>query len=686
MKRALSIGLVLVALISLAGCRATLAPTPEAVAVPDAPAGWTLLVRADGPRWLGPDWWRAQDIDPASLTLDRIHLMRHEDAIPALLLSSADGPGLFFYGETAPGRLGPVGGYHLALDAAGGLNEFVQGSLAMAELPAVTAPLQFQTAPAATLWLEVDNVYRPTAPPDTNWLWTSFNAVPTITLTVTLTEALSTPVTLTLRFWGQSSMPQNPDHHIRVLWNGELVDDHYWDGNALEEWTVVAPAPRQGDNELVLISPGDTEAPVEVTWLDRVGVTWQRALTYTGGWESWIAGLEPVACWERLPDGHLAALLASEDGQVRGGPVERDAAGRVCVPQRSGDRGWIGVLETAPAPDVVRPRVPIDADMLAADYLIIAPRLFHAALAPLVEARGTAGLSVVVVTPEQVYDAFGAGVPGAEAIRAAVMALHARGQLAYLLLVGDASADPRAEWQADSTLVPTGWERTAFLGDTASEQALVLGDDGTPLVAVGRFPASTVAEVQAMVAKTLAWKPTARLSLLHDDEPEFVAMTDTLAEVFAPDLRLGDDESDTRRDLLRWLRAAPGVLVYSGHGSLPVLGDEKFLTVDDAGAWDGPTVVAAWTCLAANFTHPTQMGLSEAWLRHPKGVVAFVGPTAETTTGEQSAMALTFQRALIEGATIGDALLVGWRAAQSRDAAISFVLLGDPTLQPMPAP
>ncbi len=686
MKRTLSIGVVLMALISLAGCRAVSERSPEPAPAPDVAAGWTLVVRDDGPRWLGPEWWRSQGIDPATLTPEHLRLKRGEEAIPIIWSSSADGPGLLFFGETAPGRLGPSGGYQLTLDASGGVNKLAQSALSMADLPAVTSSTPYQTATTATLWLEADNTYRPTAPPETNWLWTSFNVAPALTLTVSLTEALAAPVALTLRFWGQSSMPQNPDHHIRVLWNGEVVDDHYWDGNALEEWTAVVPAPRQGDNELVLISPGDTAAPVEVTWLDRVGVTWRRALMHTGGWESWIAEAEPAACWGAISEGHVAALLMGEDGAMRGGLVERDASGRVCVAQLPGDRGWIGALETAPAPDVVRPREIIETDMLAADYLIIAPRLFHTALAPLVEARVAEGLSVLVATPEQIYDTFGAGVPEAEAIRAAVVALHARGQLSYLLLVGDASADPRAMWLAESVLVPTGWVRTAFLGDTASDHAMVLGDDGTPLIAVGRFPASTVAEVQAMVDKTLAWKPTLRLSLLHDDEPEFVTMTDALADVFAPDLRLGDDESDTRRDLLRWLRAAPGLLIYSGHGSLPVLGDEKFLTVDDAGVWDGPTVVAAWTCLAANFTHPTQVGLSEAWLRDPKGVVALVGPTAETTTSEQSAMTLAFQRALVDGATIGDALLAGWGAAQSNDAKISFVLLGDPTLRPMPAP
>jgi len=677
-KRWLCRGCAALLLMAAAGCRPAPAPMPPASV--DPASGWTLLVQDAGPRWLGPAWWRAQGLDPEELAPEPIRLGRGTEATATFWVESTAGPGLLFYGTVDAGHLGPVGSYHLAVETA------ASGTAALA-LPLVSPP-QYQTTTTATLWLEQDIFYRPTAPQGANWLWTSFNAAPAFTLTVPLTGALAVPVTLTLRLWGQSSMPQNPDHHIRVLWNGVVVDDHFWDGSALEAWTVAAPAPRDGDNELVLMAPADTEAPVEVTWLDSVDVTWQRPLTCTGGeWESWIAGNEPAACWEGVAAERVTVLLVGQAGTVRGGLIERPADGRVCIAQHPGERGWIGAPEAAPPPDIARPHETVDeASLLAADYLIIAPRLFHPALTPLIEARGAEGLSVVEVTPEQVYDTFGTGEPTADAIRAAVVALHTRGRLRYLLLVGDASVDPAAWWRADSTLVPTGWVRTFFVGDTPSDYALVSGDDGEPLIAVGRFPASTVAEVQAMVAKTLAWKPTSRLLLLHDDEAEFVALTDALATLSTPDLRLGDDASATRRELLRWLRDAPGVLVYSGHGSLPVLGDEKFLTVDDAGVWDGPTVMAAWTCLAANFTYPTQMSLSEAWLRDPAGVVAFVGPTAETATSDQSAMALAFQQALLDGAAIGDALWAGWRAAPAPDAAVSFVLLGDPALRPMPAP
>ncbi|MBN2391327.1 MAG: hypothetical protein JXR84_11410, partial [Anaerolineae bacterium] len=113
-KRALWVAVALLMLVWLASCRAKPEPSSEVTGVPaptssDLATGWTLLVRDDGPRWLGPDWWRAQGLDPTTLVPEHIRLTRGEETIPALWLSSAGGPGLLFYGEAAPGRLGPVG-------------------------------------------------------------------------------------------------------------------------------------------------------------------------------------------------------------------------------------------------------------------------------------------------------------------------------------------------------------------------------------------------------------------------------------------------------------------------------------------------------------------------------------------------------------------------------------------------
>lgn len=666
----LSVGLLCL-FVALCGC------TPISKSASNA---WVLLVHSPGPRWLSPDWWRSQGFDLAALGSQGVRLLQAGVPVPYLMLDSPQGRGLLFYGEVFTSSLSPgqIGSYLLIIGEPGEL-------LVPISLVDVQAPPQ--TLALTSVHLEEDVAYRSTAPLDASWLWSSLVAPQELTLSVPLTEAVSVPLTISLQVWGQSLSPQNPDHHMQVFWNGSLVDDHYWDGNLLEAWVFQAPSAHSGENALVLKSLGDTKAKVDVTWLDHVNVTWTRRLDYAGGgWARWQAGSASLACWAGLPAAEWVVLSRAPQGALRGQSHAISKFGEVlCVPQIPGSVMTLGRAADAPPPDLIRPRQSLDVGVIAESaYLMIAPQAARATLAPLVAAREAQGMAVAVVTPEQIYDTFGEGAPRAAAIRSAVLDLHARGQLRYVLLVGDTSADPRTVWAADSGFdLPTAWVRTTYVGATPSDRALVLGEDGVPLVALGRFPAATRAEVAAMVNKTLAWEPTSRLLMLHDDEAEFAALLARLAGIMPADLILGAADDTARAQALDWLAAAPGTLIYSGHGSLPLLGDEALLTRQDAAAWDGPTVVAAWTCLCATFTH-SQLGLGEAWLKAPRGVVALVGPTGETSTREQAAMALAFQRALLDGEALGDALLRGWLAAQSQEAAASFVLLGDPALHPMP--
>jgi hypothetical protein len=519
---------------------------------------------------------------------------------------------------------------------------------------------------------------------------------------VPLTGALSHPVTLEVGLWGQSRMPQDPDHHLRLSWNGAVIEDHFWDGNEAETWTLEVPAqsvdPAASAQLLALAAPGGTEAPVELNWLDYIEVTWRRDLVISDGiWQRWTADTTGQACWRLASDGEtgaslseratsLVAILVDQNGYPEAVDVTVDAeSGQLAVPQNQSDRGWIGLPWLAPPPDVVRPRDRYAVEeLLRVEYLVVAPEPFHDALAPLLDLRQGDGLTVQILTPAAVYDTFGESIPGATAIRAMVEYLTDEGRLRYLLLAGDGSADPRAVWEQETLSLPTAWVRTNYVGHTASDMALVSGEEGEPLVALGRLPAASVDEIQVMVDKTLAWNPTPRLMLMSDDEPGFANLVDLIGDVQAADLVLDAGTADARRRALDWLQEAPGMMVYVGHGSLPLLGDEKILTMEDAGEWQGPTVVAAWSCLCANFSHPAYSGLAETWLRAPDGVAAFVGPTGETTTSQQLDMALSLQQALAEGETLGDALSSAWESSTSEDARLSFLLLGDPALQVMP--
>ncbi len=630
-------------LLLLTACQAT--PQPAS----PAPHGWTVGVPATGVYWLPASWWHAQGVTSGTDT-------------PTLQPG-----GLAKWIDAPQGR-----GALLFAPAPSGYTLMVAPQASPTPVLTDGASSSPQTSTLATARLERDLVYRSTAPVSPPWLWASLIAPASLTVTIPLTEALPAPLTITVHLWGQSQMPQSPDHHIELRWNGASISDHSWDGNQPESWQVVVPSASAGVNRLTLVAPGDTGAPVDVTWLDRIDITWTQALRYHQGWGTWRVNGSPQVCWEQVPP-QARVVWAEGDLVYDGGSV---AAGRACFAQPEHGRGWIGVPWEAPAPTFIRPREVLTDSV--ADFVIVAPREFQAALTPLVSARAAEGLTVRVITPESVYDTFGDGLPDGAAIRRMVRAWRGAG-LRYLLLVGDASADSRA-MRYPAPVVPTAWVRTSIVGWTASDERLAEDEDDVPQVAVGRFPADAVADVKAMVAKTLAWKPTSRLLLLTDDESDFASLADSLAPILAPQARLDAGDAEARYKVLAWLKASPGLLIYAGHGSLPLLADEKLLTGQDAGAWNGPTVVALWTCLSATFTHPAQDGLGELWLRAPRGVVALVGPTGETSTSEQRAMALAFQQSLAGGERLGEAVLAGWQAATSDDARRSFLLLGDPTL------
>jgi hypothetical protein len=356
-------------------------------------------------------------------------------------------------------------------------------------------------------------------------------------------------------------------------------------------------------------------------------------------------------------------------------------AGR--IPQAGAKIGWIGIPYEAPSPSLTRPRSLLEKnDIYHTQYLVIAPQKYHKILSPLMEKRSEEDLSVFLASPEQVYDTFGQGFPDGSTITSMVNDLDINGRLDYLLLVGDASADIPTRLDDMYQNVPTGWVKTEIVGETPSDFALVSDEKGTPRVAVGRWPVASEAEVRILVNKTLEWTPNRRMLFVGDDEVEFDRFIDKLANVSPVDERLSAGQPDARDTLLTWLRQRPGIMIYSGHGSLPVLGDERLLTQEDAGSWDKPTIVVAWSCLCASFTHPSYQGLGERWLTSRNGTVAFVGPTGETTSAQQAQMAVAVQQAIVAGERIGDALLKGWESANSNDAKVSFLLLGDPALRP----
>ena len=350
-----------------------------------------------------------------------------------------------------------------------------------------------------------------------------------------------------------------------------------------------------------------------------------------------------------------------------------------------GHRYWFGVPTEAPPPRLLRPAQPLErASLEGVEYLAIAPAEFHAALEPLVAHRRAQGLDVATVTPQAVYDTFGAGRPDPEAIRALVQALPT---LRYLLLAGDGASDPAGyDGEAGALRVVAPLTRTATLGETPADLLLGTGADGQTRVAIGRFPATSAREVEAMVDKTIAWetqKEAPNVVVLSDDEPEFTTMASEIVSALPgarPVQWVDVAQGNSRDEVIDALREAPVWLNFTGHGSPAQLCDEGILTADDGATWQ-PAVIVAWTCLAGHFLHPTHDSLAETWLRSPRGgAVAFLGPVGETTPGEQRPFIQAFYRALHDQSRLGDAWCVALQIDGSPDVALGYTILGDPAL------
>ncbi|MGO8931567.1 MAG: C25 family cysteine peptidase [Limisphaerales bacterium] len=137
-------------------------------------------------------------------------------------------------------------------------------------------------------------------------------------------------------------------------------------------------------------------------------------------------------------------------------------------------------------------------------WVIVAAPAFRIAVAPLIEQRRVEGFQVTVVettnllTRDQIWQ--GEGRP----LQAYIERRFQRSNAPTFLLLAGAMRAPDAS-AAEQTVVPGLSGATGRMKGQPSDHGYSLPDsDGTPRVAVGRFPGRTVEEMQSMVRKTLA--------------------------------------------------------------------------------------------------------------------------------------------------------------------------------------
>jgi hypothetical protein len=335
------------------------------------------------------------------------------------------------------------------------------------------------------------------------------------------------------------------------------------------------------------------------------------------------------------------------------------------------------------------------------DMVMISHKNFLESLRVLKSLRESQGLKVALIDVEDLYDEFNFGVKSPEAIKdfLALARSHWKKPLRYVLLVGDASFDPRNYYgYGEVDYLPTKLIDTRYQ-ETASDDWFVdFDNNGLPEMAIGRLPVNTMEEANTVVAKIISYERygAMREALLVADRVDkegdfdFELASEEVAGLLPHSLSVrkiyradfGSDEQ-ARVQLLSAIGLGPLLVNFMGHGSVEVWrGDLLDADAADGLVNSGLPFFLSMTCLNGFFQDPYGDSLAEALLKaNSGGALAVWTSSGMTLPGEQVMMNKEFVRLLFsgEGLTIGEAAMGAKAATSDQDVRRTWILFGDPS-------
>ena len=325
--------------------------------------------------------------------------------------------------------------------------------------------------------------------------------------------------------------------------------------------------------------------------------------------------------------------------RCRSCPVRsNDGTLKVGIPG-TGTRTLIATAEhAAVAPAAIVPNEPSAwYRYTGADLVIVSHHDFMGSMTPLQTLREQEGLRVALVDIEDLYDEFSFGMKTPSALKAFMTQVRSwRRPPHYLLLVGDASFDPKNYLNLGSfDFVPTKLVDATYL-ETASDDWFVdARNDLIPDIPVGRLPVRTPDEAALVVEKLTGYAQTrqgttALLVADHatdDDVFDYPAASDAVGALLPADItthtfsRGSADDGTLKASFITALNQGPLFVNYVGHGSEELWRGDILTTTDADTLINGYRLpfVAAMTCLNGLFQDVYDESLAEALLLAPKG-------------------------------------------------------------------
>ena len=369
-----------------------------------------------------------------------------------------------------------------------------------------------------------------------------------------------------------------------------------------------------------------------------------------------------------------------------------------------------------------------------ADLIIVAPAEFAGPANQLAALhQNNDGLSVLVVSPQQIYNEFSSGRQDITAIRSFAKMLYDRApsgqEPRYLLLLGSSSFDYKYRTAGNANWVPTFQSFNSnnpiqsYCADSYfgllddNEGAFTVGGSDRMDIAIGRMPAKNVQQAQDMVNKIAAYLDPAthgdwknQFMLVADDEDNNIHINDSeglasmigtvfpngvVKKVYFDAYRQESRPGGTRypnvnRDINARMNLGSFLVSYLGHGGINGWAEERVLTIPEIQAWNSggklPLMITA-TCEFTRYDNPTFTSAGEWVLLNPRGgAVALMTTTRVTFTNTNMALSTNilrdqlFRKVNGKFQTLGEIFMNAANPLLFEVNTRNFCLLGDPAL------
>lgn len=688
----------------------------EALAAARLPAGQPpanqvdLLVSQDGIYRLTYEQLLAFGLDLAGKRTNQLRLTNKGVSVPVYVFGPGTtfGPGGYieFYGQAVDSLYTHTNLYNLSV---GGNVRVKVDSKAIPNQPPAGYYL-------ATVTVENNLAYSQAAPNGDPWYRNTLLAYTTPVVgnyPIQINNYVAgAAANLNVDVWGNTDWPEyNPDHHLQVLLNGTQVADGLFNGIVSYPVTVAVPAGvlQEGNNTVTLRLPGDSGAPFDMIALDSYSLTYPRAFVAENGQLQFSAAASVFAV-QNLPSPNVVVYRLNGAGLTKMQTVQVVPAGNGTYTAtfrglNTSATYFVYAVESLPTPTLQTPRPYTDIKTGPAQYLVIAHPNFIAGIQPLVDKHQSEGLSTKVVDLFDIYAQYSYGMVYPQAIQDYIAYAAASMGTEYVLLVGGDTYDYFNYTGSGSiSFVPTLYAATDDLVKHAPVDSLYadVDDDGVPDLAIGRFPVRTVAELELLVNKTLAYaaKDYGNTAVFAADATSGVMSYANESDALISLLPAGWTTTSAyvdilgvaaaRQTLLDSLNGGVALTNYFGHSGptrwtfLGLFDTTYAANLTNSGR---PTIVNQWGCWNTYHVTPAYNTLAHVFmLSGDRGAAAVLGSATLTQSSSDKALGELMIPLLAQpGMTIGQAV---WQAKQQlalqngmfTDVILGFTVLGDPAL------